>query len=131
MKVKELIELLNETDPENNVHNFCVSNAGFKEESDRRIEDLVKYYRFWRDLYLGIQAGEYRIDELSRGNHSFLVPALVKISTGEIVVDPSGTEWCNLESDELRMMEAVAHDNKNRYYSRLMSAVGIELCLYL
>ena len=45
MKVKELIELLNETDPENNVHNFCVSNAGFKEESDRRIEDLVKYYR--------------------------------------------------------------------------------------
>ena len=131
MKVKELIELLNETDPENNVHNFCVSNAGFKEESDRRIEDLVKYYRFWRDLYLGIQAGEYRIDELPRGNHSFLVPALVNISTGEIVVDPSGTEWCNLESDELRMMEAVAHDNKNRYYSRLMSAVGIELCLYL
>ena len=52
MKVKELIELLNETDPENNVHNFCVSNAGFKEESDRRIEDLVKYYRFWKDLYL-------------------------------------------------------------------------------
>ena len=131
MKVKELIELLNETNPENNVHNFCVSNAGFKEESDRRIEDLVKYYRFWRDLYLGIQAGEYRIDELPRGNRSFLVPALVKISTGEIVVDPSGTEWCNLESDELRMMEAVAHDNKNRYYSRLMSAVGIELCLYL
>lgn len=131
MKVKELIELLNETDPENNVHNFCVSNAGFKEESDRRIEDLVKYYRFWKDLYLGIQAGEYRIDELPRGNHSFLVPALVKISTGEIVVDPSGTKWCNLESDELRMMEAVAHDNKNRYYSRLMSAVGIELCLYL
>ena len=131
MKVKELIELLNETNPENNVHNFCVSNAGFKEESDRRIEDLVKYYRFWRDLYLGIQAGEYRIDELPRDNHSFLVPALVKISTGEIVVDPSGTEWCNLESDELRMMEAVAHDNKNRYYSRLMSAVGIELCLYL
>lgn len=131
MKVKELIELLNETNPENNVHNFCVSNAGFKEESDRRIEDLVKYYRFWRDLYLGIQACEYRIDELPRGNNSFLVPALVKISTGEIVVDPSGTEWGNLESDELRMMEAVAHDNKNRYYSRLMSAVGIELCLYL
>lgn len=131
MKVKELIELLNETNPENNVHNFCVSNAGFKEESDKRIEDLVKYYRFWRDLYLGIQAGEYRIDELPRGNNSFLVPALVKISTGEIVVDPSGTEWGNLESDELRMMEAVAHDNKNRYYSRLMSAVGIELCLYL
>lgn len=131
MKVKELIELLNETNPENNVHNFCVSNAGFKEESDRRIEDLVKYYRFWRDLYLGIQAGEYKIHMVAQSDDDAPVPALVKISTGEIVVDPSGTEWCNLESDELRMMEAVAHDNKNRYYSRLMSAVGIELCLYL
>lgn len=131
MKVKELIELLNETNPENNVHNFCICNAGFKEESDRRIEDLVKYYRFWKELYLGIQAGEYKIHMVAQGDDDAPVPALVKISTGEIVVDPSGTEWGNLESDELRMMEAVAHDNKNRYYSRLMSAVGIELCLYL
>ena len=130
MKVKELIELLNETDPENNVHNFCVSNAGFRGESDERIEELTKYYRFWKELYSGIQAGEYGIYMVARSGSISLVPALVKISTGEVVTDPSGTKWSNLESDELSMMEAVAHDNKNRYYERLMSVVGIDLCLY-
>lgn len=77
-----------------------------------------------------MQAGEYGIYMVARSGSISLVPALVKISTGEVVTDPSGTKWSNLESDELSMMEAVAHDNKNRYYERLMSAVGIDLCLY-